>query len=66
MSLEKWSYDAVLVGASDAGSIPASSTTMGLIGFDGVSGSTEDDPSGGVTTIKVNANDNVYDLPLAA
>ncbi len=29
-----WSYDAVLVGASDAGSIPASSTTMGLIGFD--------------------------------
>ncbi len=61
-----WSYDAVLVGASDAGSIPASSTTMGLIGFDEVDGSTEDDPSGDVITTKVNANDEVYALPLAA
>ena len=56
----------MLVGASDAGSIPASSTTTGLIGFDGVSGSTEDDPSGDVITTKVNANDDIYELPQAA
>lgn len=61
-----WSYDAELVGASDAGSIPASSTTTGLIGFDGVRGSSEDGPVGGVTAIPVNANDNIYELPQAA
>ncbi len=56
----------MLVGAPDAGSIPASSTTTGLIGFDGVRGSTADGSSGDVITTKVNANDEVYALPLAA